>query len=295
MNINSYSVYKEHFNKFGYVILPNVFKPNEINDLRNEIKLQEENLKKNISRTKSSLKDVLSYPSLSKAILKNEIVDLLRILLDEKPIYWGESSFRWNENPSRAFHNDAKNDNECPFKTKYNLLRFGIYLQDHDKSSGGLKIWPKSNSILQPGRQLLKKIFKKNYSLKNLFPQQYLKSVNLKTKAGDVVIWNLRTAHSGSAVRLKFLNNISFGPKIENIIFKYLHFMVKDLRKERCVIFATFGAKGYQLENYMEEKSKHEGLKIIFGNSNWDKEIKLEAKNLGVVLDERLLKTYSAN
>lgn len=77
MNINSYSVYKEHFNKFGYVILPNVFKPNEINDLRNEIKLQEENLKKNISRTKSSLKDVLSYPSLSKAILKNEIVDLL--------------------------------------------------------------------------------------------------------------------------------------------------------------------------------------------------------------------------
>ena len=71
--------------------------------------------------------------------------------------------------------------------------------------------------------------------------------------------------------------------------------MVKDLRKERCVIFATFGAKGYQLENYMEEKSKHEGLKIIFGNSNWDKEIKLEAKNLGVVLDERLLKTYSAN
>ena len=191
MSINSNVAYKEHFDKYGYVVLSNVFKDNEINDLRNEIKLHENDLKKNVSKTKSSLKDVLSYPLLSKAILKNEIIDLLKILLDEKPIYWGESSFRWNENPSRAFHNDAKNDNECPFKSKYNLLRFGIYLQDHDSSSGGLKIWPKSNSILQPGRQLFKKIFKDNYSLKNLFPQKYLKSVNLKTKAGDVVIWIL--------------------------------------------------------------------------------------------------------
>ena len=56
MSINSNVAYKEHFDKYGYVVLSNVFKDNEINDLRNEIKLHENDLKKNVSKTKSSLK-----------------------------------------------------------------------------------------------------------------------------------------------------------------------------------------------------------------------------------------------
>ena len=282
----------DDYKKYGYVILKNVFEDDEIRSFRNEIKKHELDLEKNVHRNNNNLKDVLSYSNLSKALLNKKLINTIKQLLNSTPIYFGQSSFRWNEKPSRGFHNDANNDNECPFQSEYPILRIGIYFQDHDQTSGGLKIWPKSNSVWQPGRALLKKIIKHRYSFKNLFPQQYLKNINVKTKAGDVVLWNLRTAHSGSAIRLKYFTNCSLSPLIENFISKYLNFLVKPIGTERAVIFSTFGAESPQLNNFMKYAEDHEGLKIIFKNSNWNDLVIKEGFSLGLKLNNKLLDKF---
>ena len=61
------------------------------------------------------------------------------------------------------------------------MIRIGVYLQDHDKFSGGVKLEEGINFLLTKERL----------------------GLLADTKAGDVVVWDLRTYHSGNSVRLK--------------------------------------------------------------------------------------------
>ena len=63
----------------------------------------------------------------------------------------------------------------------YKMIRIGVYLQDHDKFSGGVKLEEGSHKL----------------------PFNKGKRVLADTKAGDVVVWDLRTYHSGNSVKIK--------------------------------------------------------------------------------------------
>ena len=283
---------KEDFEKNGFTIIRDVFSKVEVDKFRNFVKEKSiETLGDYNSNYKNLLisnqKDVLSYPELSPAILNQKLIQSLKILLDGNPSYWGYSSFRWNEKVNRSFHNDAKNDKNCPFSTKYPLLRIGIYLQNHSEFSNGLKIWKGSCHALRYGRTMLKKIFFKNGSLKYLVPQQLFKSINVDTTAGDVVVWNLRTCHSGGALRIKPFPKTSFQPVIENFMEKRFPKLCLPAEKNRAVIFATFGKESVELTNFIEDNKKHPELKNTFKNSNFlDEDIVSTAKKLGLnILD----------
>jgi len=281
----------KQFWKDGYLIVKNVYSQNEVETYRNFISKE---CKKNLGEEslnykeleQKNLKDILSYPELQSVILNKKLISTIRDILGDEVVYWGYSSFRWNEKPYRSFHNDAKNDFDCPFTTKYPLVRVGVYLQNHSDFSNGVKIWKGSCHTLRYGRKLLKKIFIEKGSFKYLFPQQFYKSVNVKTEAGDVVIWNLRTCHSGSAVRLKILPNVSFHPLIENFIANYFPKMMIQEEKERTVIFSTFGAESFSLENFIKDNLKHIEMKNVFKNSSFlqNEEIKKKSKELNLKL-----------
>ena len=155
---------KKNFEKNGFILIKNVFSIEEVNSFRNFVKKKSlETLGNNNSNYKSltitNQMDVLSYPEIRSALLNHKLIQSLKILLDGTPTYWGYSTFRWNEKAYRSFHNDAKNDKNCPFSTKYPLLRIGIYLQNHKKFSNGLKVWKGSCHTLRYGRTMLKKYY----------------------------------------------------------------------------------------------------------------------------------------
>ena len=263
-----------NFWKDGFIIVRDVYSKDEISEYRNFVSKESVKYFGNESSNYKELevnnfKEILSYPEIQSVILNKKLIDSVKNILEGEVVYWGNSSFRWNEKAYRRFHNDAKNDFDCPFTTKYPLVRVGVYLQDHSSYSNGLKIWKGTRHTLRYGRKLLKKIFKENGSLKYLLPQQFYKSINVNTKAGDVVISNLRTCHSGGALRIKYLSNISFHPIVENFIERYLPSFVLPLERERGVLFSTFGKESNDLNNYIQNNLKHPEISQIINNSSF--------------------------
>jgi len=113
------------------------------------------------------------------------------------------------------------------WKGDYSLIRLGLYLQDHKKYSGGLIV--KEGSHLSSDGKI-----------------GYIDS-----EVGDVVVWNLKTLHSGNAVRLKFFNKYSYltyGK--EDTISKFL---IRKEKDERMAFFITFGIKSNHLDRYISE------------------------------------------
>ena len=283
------------FKKNGYIILRNVYSKDQILRYRKFIKnkIQESRglEKKNWKDLENlNFKDILSYPELRDVILNRNLLEKIKILLnDEEVYYWGYSSFRYNEKTYRSTHNDAKNDDDNPFKTFYPLLRIGVYLQDHEKFSNGLKIFKGSKHSYNYGRTLLKKALKEK-DFRYLIPQT-LRPVNVDTKPGDVVIWNLRTCHSANALRLKYFNKIFLNPIIENLLEKFIPKIFEPNEKEIAVIFSTFGAMGNPLKNFLRDNIQHSEIFATINNSDLDdQDLISKSKSLGLnILDVKKL------
>ena len=120
---------KKSFWKNGYVVLRNIYNDEQIQRYRKFIKNNIEELVGKDSKNWKDLeiienKDVLSYSEIRDSILNKNLLEAIKSIFDNEDFYyWGYSSFRYNEKNYRSIHNDAKNDNENPFKTKYPLLR----------------------------------------------------------------------------------------------------------------------------------------------------------------------------
>ena len=73
--------------------------------------------------------------------------------------------------------------------------------------------------------------------------------MNVKAKAGDLVIWKLTTTHSGNAKRIRYFNDLSFHPRIEDTIPSMFE---KKNPIERRAMFVVYGAQGEHLERYIK-------------------------------------------
>jgi ectoine hydroxylase-related dioxygenase (phytanoyl-CoA dioxygenase family) len=227
------------FNKNGYLIIKNVFTAEEIKTLRAAAYDQLERDKKkglvyelpqyNI-KAKFSNGDLLSKELLSKVLLDDRILNIARTVLGQNDlIYFGDSSYQIGTG-SNGFHRDNidRSDLNGPdWQGKYTLVRMGIYLQDHKNYSGGLKVRTGSHR-------------------KNSGPATFIDS-----EVGDVVIWDLKTIHSGNAVRLKFAPATSINiALIERIVPTFLR---KEEEQERISMFMTFALKSPHLDRYLTE------------------------------------------
>jgi hypothetical protein len=225
------------FNKTGYALKQGVFSAEEIVRMRNEVTAQFLNdqsagITHQVAKTKAKYAkgDLLSKKLLRHILLDPRIVQMAKDILNtDSLVYFGDSTYQLGTG-ARGFHRDCV-DREFgtgpDWQGHYNLIRMGIYLQDHAHFSGGLKI--KIGSHL-------------NNSGKSKF---------LDTMAGDVAAWSLKTLHSGNAVRIKGLKNFSIdNSSIENRI---PDFMKLDEEQERAALFMTFGVEGVHMERYINE------------------------------------------
>jgi hypothetical protein len=237
----------DRFARDGYVIVRQVFSAEEIDDMRRQVQRQVEadraEGKFEVSfyqymGVKSGKGDLLSKVHLRAILLDERILEIARSLLPSKPlVYFGESTYQLGSG-GRYFHRDNvdRSKAEGPdWHGEYTLLRLGVYLQDHRRHSGGLKV--RIGSHLHDGGR----------------------SCLVDSEVGDVVVWNMRTLHSGNAVRLRFwpgfarLEPIGRWRRLKIGEDMIPSWMQLPLERERAALFMSFGVESAHLDRYIAE------------------------------------------
>ena len=265
---------KLHFKENGYAIYRNIFNSDEISDFRHLVKMSlDEDLESDraVLSTEGKKKvyythgDMITKP-ISKLFFNNKITNIAREILDEQPCYFGEGNYQVGIG-DRGFHRDSVDElidgkstrifgHGPDWNEKYKLIRVGVYLQDHDKYSGGVKFQKGSNKL----------------------PYNKGKSVLADTKAGDVVVWDLRTFHSGNSVRLKGFPNFPLHRKIEDLLPSFLTISEP---KQRNSVFIVFGADNMHLHRHIEKHYKVKFKKHI-NASKYPDDVITKCKDFGV-------------
>jgi hypothetical protein len=232
MNIDT-----KKFDEDGYLIVKSAFTTSEINTMREQCYKQFEiDRKMGLTYSLDGLEakfvkgDLLSKELLYPVLLDNRILSLARtILANQNLIYFGDSSYQIGTG-SNGFHRDnidRSNLDGPDWKGKYTLVRIGLYLQDHKNYSGGLKV--RRGSHKKAGGEVR----------------------FVENEAGDLVIWDLKTIHSGNAVRLKSAPDLSINAAvIERNIPRFLR---KEEQQERISLFMTYALESSHLDRYLNE------------------------------------------
>lgn len=198
-------------------------------------------------------------------VFNRDIVDIVKALIGTEIVYFGESNtqsgiaVRGNHKDSRIC--DRENPSGLDWHGDYPLVRVGIYLNDTDVYSGGVKIMPGSHKI--PTSKFLGG------------------GINVAAKAGDLVIWKLTTTHSGNAKRFKFMKNLSLHPRIEDFIPAMFD---SPNPIERRAMFIVYGAAGEHLERYIKYFADRLDNKKVLRLAGTNVSLEEHAKRTGVKL-----------
>lgn len=236
----------QYFHQFGYLLLRDVFTTAEVDKLRTVCEIYGKG-------------EILGRKAFGHILLDDRIIHPLKQLLGENLVYFGESNASTTIG-SRHMHNDSKND-DFDFSTPYPVVRIGLYLQDHENHSGGLKLRPGSHKKYCIDKNGIGRAYQFLKRTRNLSALYTGKSINVPTRPGDLLIWNMRTHHSGHAVRVKGLKNYSFHPWTEDRIPAFLH---HPDHEKRAVIFASYGTPTDLLEDYIKNRTERHNKRIYW-------------------------------
>lgn len=259
----------------GYLEIENFYTPDDIKKMR-DLCLSEKFPKKGSVING----DLITYKVFREIIFNDKLISFVKKILGDNIIYICDGSARGDDKAllkkSRKYHSDSRAD-DFDFTKEYPIYRFGIYLQDTEQFSGGLKIRPKSHLRLciDHGTWLngLYRFIKYFQFYKKIPPITVSAGKNLKTKRGDLLVWNMRLHHSGYAVRLKWLPNLALYPFIENWIPDSWKMIGND---KRCVAFFAFSKKSNYLDNFYFYNHSHPDNKEHFEYSDFSQPDLLE-------------------
>jgi hypothetical protein len=243
----------------GWVLVKSIFSEKEIDDIREKVYK---------SQNSGHKGDILSNPLLHEIVFDKRVLDILRELTADQLIYFGDSSYLV-DNKSHGFHKDNpdRNDPTAPdWYGDYSVLRVGIYLQDHTHSSGGLLLRDKSHK---------------------LFSISEGRGFNVPIQKGDVVVWYLKTTHSGNARLFKLFNSLIINPKYYKFVPRFLFLTEKA---KRIGIFLSYGEKSSHLSRYLDYLKTRKYSVSNWQNSVYDPKVLAEAEERGLkVIDMRPL------
>jgi hypothetical protein len=220
--------------------------------------------------------DILSLGTFNSLLLEPRILELARGLNDtDHPVYYGESNLGFNTPPFREWHIDARgtSENLDAFQDLDSGLeimpawRFAIYFGDYRSSSGGLKVC--EGSHLQPLHQILgidreSKVIKTESGLE-VSLKGAGKLRNLQSTSYDLIIFNLRTAHSGGFFNFKNLPPLPVS--VENQLIT--HIEPAPIVSPRHAIMFDYGGDSGSLDLYIKWRSKSLlGNKSIFNQKS---------------------------
>lgn len=230
----------EKFWRRGYQIVPSVYSPAEIRDLRQRV-----------MDSKPHGGDLLSNPLLRDVLLDGRLVGIASQLLgSDQVVYAGDSSFTINSG-QHGYHKDNadRTDKNAPdWQSRYTILRFGIYLQDHTKHTAGLNLRVRSHNHL---------------------PLTKGKNIYVRTRPGDVAVWSLRTSHSGNGTLLRFPWWVDDpAPEQDGTYPWYYRVAKKD--GDRLAIFAALGLDDAHHHRYVDYLKTRTYICRMWGKSEYD-------------------------
>jgi hypothetical protein len=220
----------QFFDRHGWVIFCNVFSAAEIAEFRRLAATEEQ-------RAYSG--DILTSPTLGgeRFVLDPRIVGVARMLLRGQPCYYGDSTVSIDIR-MMGFHKDNpdREDQAAPdWQRPYTQLRMGLYLQDHAAHSGGLSVRDGSHHFVDHAKG---------------------RPIAMQTSVGDLVVWSLRTTHSGNSMRLRGIPRlfvpVPFARLLERHVPKLVRVLARPLGvQERMALFSSFGIDDAHLERYL--------------------------------------------
>jgi len=262
---------REQFRAQGYAVVKRLFEPAEIEALREDAtramaSAERKGLAVNDPGPEGVARyarcDVLSLPEVRHVLLDHRLLAVIGELLGGTPTYFGESVLRIGTHGGRAWHRDnadrVKRLGGLDWHEPYRILRCGVYMQDQAGHSGGLAVRPRSN---HPGARLRK------------LP------VFIEAEPGDLVIWDLRTVHSGEVIRLRPAPKLPLHPSVQT---RLPHFLRLSDDRERMVIFMSFGRRGPHLDHYISYLQTREQNREIWDTSRFGPEVWEKAAEEGL-------------
>jgi hypothetical protein len=242
----------DHFWTEGYTIVRGAYSPDEIRTLRAAA----------LASKDTERGDLLVRPALRGVLLDGRLVGMARQILGSDEIWYsGDSSMTINSNQHR-FHKDNadRSDGQAPDwqNGRYTLLRFGIYLQDHYRHTAGLNLRSRSHNAtsLTAGR-----------------------NVYVRTRVGDVAIWNMRITHAGNATLLKFPKWYSPEPGRGKRLPRWLKAKPDG---DRIALFAALGLDDAHHDRYVEYLKTRTYMVGIWRSSVYDEETLAAANAIGL-------------
>lgn len=253
--MKSLRIDSERFWRDGFLLIKNVFSAEEIQSLREDaLRVVADQEKAGLCQTRGTLTaahgDLLSKEALRRLVVDERVLGVVRALLGAKPVYFGDSNFQVGRG-LRGWHKDNRLPDRFvhsadDWQGRYTVLRFGLYLQDHSRHSGGLGLRVGSHRA----SSLVKMLEKVPPArLRVMASTSYGKATAVDSEVGDLVVWNLRTTHSGNVVRLRPFPKLKVATWIENLAPRRLC-MPED--KQRVAMFLTYGVGDEHMARYVD-------------------------------------------
>jgi hypothetical protein len=262
---------RDRFRERGYTVVKGLFEPQEIEALREDAARAMTELERlGLSMREHGSEgvglysrcDVLSIPQVRHVILDRRLISAIGELLGDRPTYFGESVLRIGKQGARAWHRDnadrVKRFGGLDWQDPYRILRCGVYMQDQARHSGGLAVRPRSN---RPGRRI------------RSVP------VFVEAEPGDLIVWDLRTVHSGEVVRCRLAPKLPLHPWLQTRLPQALQ--LPDER-ERMVMFMSFGLRGPHLDHYLEYLKTRPQNREIWETSRFGPDVWQQAAEAGL-------------
>ncbi|NHN55908.1 phytanoyl-CoA dioxygenase family protein [Calidifontibacter sp. DB0510] len=240
------------FWKDGYTIVKGVYSPEEIAAFREQC------------RAGGGAKggDLLARPGLRSVLTDGAMIEIARKILGKDEIYYaGDSAFTINAT-GRGWHKDNadRTDGNAPdWRSRYTQLRFGIYLQDHTKHTGGLNLRKGSHEIL---------------SLKEG------ENIYVPFEPGDIGVWSMRITHSGNGQLIRFPRRKTTDPDDKDTKIPSWRMAPKD--GDRMAIFAALGLDDEHAARYTDYLKTRKYAVDLWRGGPYSAEALEEARRAGL-------------
>lgn len=184
----------------GFVVIPGMFDRSSVQGFRRAaqelLPLQKPPYKSQFSNT------ALFSESLRGVFLNSKLIETLRGLFGDDFVFVNE--FALHDSFYSGWHTDTsssegKSGHNFMWSPGFYLANVAIYLQDNLDTGGGLDAVPRSHLLDDPVAMTIRKEkdFPPDYR-SEYTDDPYADGRTLRTKAGDVVIFNLRASHRSS-------------------------------------------------------------------------------------------------
>jgi hypothetical protein len=229
---------RERFWRDGYLVVRRLFTAAEFAEMRRRVL---ESLRLRESKGTPPV-DALADPLLSEYVYDRRLLDVARFLLGRSDItYYGDASYAvvgHSYEPGRdvgGWHRDntdRSNVDAPDWKSRYSLIRFGFYLQDHRYTSGGLMVRRGSHDRILRGWRA------------------HLSDRYLNNGLGDVGVWSMRIQHAGLGRCVRGVPGVALGPMLQRRLPQALQ--APFTKEERAALWISYGAEDEHLARHCE-------------------------------------------